>query len=63
MIDQEGHVNVYVIRKEGNNIKKEQIQTLQSEFSKMAAEDSAKIYIIEDADKMSVSAANRFIKF
>ena len=23
MIDQEGHVNVYVIRKEGNNIKKE----------------------------------------
>ena len=63
MIDQEGHVNVYVIRKEGNNIKKEQIQTLQSEFSKMAAEDSAKIYIIEDADKMSVSAANSLLKF
>lgn len=63
MIDQDGHVNVYVIRKEGNNIKKEQIQTLQSEFSKMAAEDSAKVYIIEDADKMSVSAANSLLKF
>lgn len=63
MIEQGGHVNVYVIRKEGNNIKKEQIQTLQSEFSKMAAEDSAKVYIIEDADKMSVSAANSLLKF
>ena len=63
MIENEGHVNVYVIRPEGNSIKKEQIQTLQSEFSKMAAEDCAKIYIIEDADKMSVSAANSLLKF
>ena len=46
MIENEGHVNVYVIRPEGNSIKKEQIQTLQSEFSKMAAENCAKIYII-----------------
>lgn len=63
MIESDGHVNVYMIRPEGNSIKKEQIQDLQSEFSKMAAEDCAKIYIIEDADKMSVSAANSLLKF
>ena len=44
MVENDGHVNVYVIRPEGNSIKKEQIQTLQSEFSKMAAENCAKIY-------------------
>lgn len=63
MIESDGHVNVYMIRPDGNSIKKEQIQELQSEFSKMAAEDCAKVYIIEDADKMSVSAANSLLKF
>ncbi|MDE5977013.1 MAG: DNA polymerase III subunit delta' [Turicibacter sp.] len=63
MIEASGHVNVYMIRPEGNSIKKEQIQTLQSEFSKMAAENSAKVYIIEEADKMSASAANSLLKF
>ena len=52
-----------MIRPEGNSIKKEQIQTLQWSIRKMAAENSAKVYIIEDADKMSVSAANSLLKF
>ncbi|MGL4338765.1 MAG: AAA family ATPase [Turicibacter sp.] len=63
LIESEGHVNVQVIRPEGQSIKKEQIQALQSEFSKMAAEECAKVYIIEDADKMSSSAANSLLKF
>ena len=63
MIENDGHVNVYHIRPDGNSIKKEQIQMLQTEFSKMAAEDCAKIYIIEDADKMSSSAGNSLLKF
>lgn len=63
MVEDEGHVNVYYIRPDGNSIKKEQIQHLQTEFSKMAAENCAKIYIIEDADKMSTSAANSLLKF
>lgn len=46
MIESDGHVNVYMIRPDGNSIKKEHIQELQSEFSKMAAEDCAKVYII-----------------
>lgn len=62
-VESETHVNVYIIRPDGNSIKKEQIQALQVEFSKMAAENAAKIYIIEDADKMSIGAANSLLKF
>ncbi len=63
LIENEKHVNVYMIRPEGNSIKKEQIQALQAEFSKKAAENAPKVYIIEDAEKMSVSAANSLLKF
>ena len=63
LIESEKHVNVYMIRPEGNSIKKEQIQALQAEFSKKAAENAPKVYIIEDAEKMSVSAANSLLKF
>ncbi len=63
LIDAETHANVSIIRKDGQSIKKEQIQLLQAEFSKTAVENSAKLYIIEDADKMSVSAANSLLKF
>lgn len=63
MIENEGHVNVFHIKPDGQSIKKEQIQTLQAEFSKKAAEDCAKVYLIEDADKMSVSASNSLLKF
>jgi len=63
MIENEGHVNVFRVIPEGQSIRKEQIQALQTEFSKKAAEDCAKIYIIEDADKMSVSASNSLLKF
>lgn len=63
LVAQRGHANVFYIKPDGLSIKKEQIQLLQAEFSKRAAEDSAKIYIIEDADKMSLSAANSLLKF
>ncbi|HAX74203.1 MAG TPA: DNA polymerase III subunit delta', partial [Firmicutes bacterium] len=63
LVKSEGHVNVHMIRPDGLSIKKEQIQQLQVEFSKRAAEDLPKIYIIEESDKMSVSAANSLLKF
>ena len=62
MIENDGHVNVFHIVADGKTIKKEQIAFLQTEFSKVAAEDGAKVYIIEDADKMSLSAANSLLK-
>jgi len=63
MVNSGGHINVIHIVPDGQSIKKEQIQSLQQEFSKMAAEATAKVYIIEDADKMSISASNSLLKF
>lgn len=63
LIENDGHANVFHLVPDGQSIKKEQIQYLQTEFSKKAVENSAKIYIIEEADKMSVSASNSLLKF
>lgn len=62
-IEDGNHVNVIRISPEGKTIRKEQIQRLQHEFSKTAAVTAAKIYIIEAADSMSISASNSLLKF
>lgn len=63
LIDANEHANVITIRPDGKNIKKEQIVFLKGEIAKKSVEDRAKIYIIEDADKMSISATNSLLKF
>ena len=63
LIDADEHANVIMIRPDGKNIKKEQIVFLKTEISKKSVEDRAKVYIIEDADKMSISATNSLLKF
>ncbi|WP_285769298.1 DNA polymerase III subunit delta' [Peribacillus sp. SI8-4] len=57
------HPDVHLIEKDGLSIKKEQIKGLQEEFSKKSVEADRKVYMIADADKMSVSAANSLLKF
>lgn len=57
------HGNVYNVETEGNTIKKEQITDLIHEFTRTSLEPGPKIYIIKDADKMSISAANSLLKF
>jgi len=63
LIETEQHANVHVVRPEGKNIKKEQIILLKTEIGKKSVEDRAKIYIIEEAEKMSISATNSLLKF
>ena len=63
LIDSDEHANVIMVRPDGKNIKKEQIVFLKTEIAKKSIEDRAKIYIIEDADKMSISATNSLLKF
>lgn len=63
LIDAESCANVITIRPDGKNIKKEQIVFLKGEIAKKSVENRAKIYIIEDADKMSLTAANSLLKF
>lgn len=44
-------------------IKKEQLLDLKDEFSKKSLDGLPKIYIIEEAEKLNVSAANSLLKF
>lgn len=57
------HPDVHLIERDGLSIKKEQIKSLQEEFSKKSVEADRKVYMIADADKMSVGAANSLLKF
>ena len=57
------HLNVYYVSPLGQTIKKEQILALQEEFSKTSLVEGPRIYIIDEADTMSASAANSLLKF
>lgn len=62
-INSGNHPDVHKVEPDGLSIKKQQIQDLQEEFSKKGVESSRKVYMISDADRMSVSAANSLLKF
>lgn len=62
-INSGNHPDVHKVEPDGLSIKKQQIQDLQEEFSKKGVESPRKVYMINDADKMSVSAANSLLKF
>lgn len=55
--------DVHWIEPDGASIKKEQIDHLQKEFGFSGMESNRKVYIIKDADTLTVNAANRLLKF
>lgn len=57
------HPDVMLVAPDGRQIKVEQVRFLKSEFSKSAVEGNQKVFIIQSADKMTVSAANSLLKF
>ncbi len=57
------HPDVHWIAPEGARIKIKQIEDLQKEFSYRAVESNHKVYVMEEADKMTGEAANRLLKF
>ncbi|WNF37099.1 DNA polymerase III subunit delta' [Bacillaceae bacterium IKA-2] len=57
------HPDVHAIKPDGQSIKIEQIRHLKKEFSYRGMESGRKFYIIEDAEKMTISAANGLLKF
>ena len=63
LIDQNMFPDLYVIRPDGNEIKKEQLINLEREFSNTSIVSKYKICIILEAEKMNVSAANSILKF
>jgi DNA polymerase-3 subunit delta' len=57
------HPDVVEIAPDGQSIKVEQVRFLKAEFSKSGVEGSRKVFIIEQANKMTTSAANSLLKF
>ncbi len=62
-IESGNHPDVHWIIPDGQSIKKEQILHLQKEFTYTGLESNQKVYIIEDAEKMTANASNRLLKF
>lgn len=61
-IDDGNHTDVRIIRPEGAKLKIEQMRFLKRQGSYKALEGEYKIYIITEADKMTVEAANSILK-
>ncbi|KMT40428.1 DNA polymerase III subunit delta' [Melissococcus plutonius] len=62
-VQKEEHPDVLKIIPDGQTIKKDQVLRLKSEFTKSGMETTQKVFLIEQADKMNVSAANSLLKF
>lgn len=57
------HQNIMFIEPDGQTLKKEQVKYIQSELSVKSSEKGAKIIIINEIEKMSISAVNSLLKF
>ena len=57
------HPDFLWTKPDGASVKIEQIRDLQKEFSYRSAQARKKIYVIEQADRMTVQAANSLLKF
>lgn len=57
------HPDVVKIAPEGNSLKIDQIRYLKQELTKSGMETNQRVFIIQDADKMTVGAANGLLKF
>ncbi|WP_332893450.1 DNA polymerase III subunit delta' [Lottiidibacillus patelloidae] len=62
-INSGNHPDAHIIAPSGLSIKKEQIEQLVKEFGYAGVESKKKVYIIEDAEKMTPQAANSLLKF
>lgn len=57
------HPDIHFLAPEGASIKIEQIRDLQKEFSYRGVETGYKVYIINQAEKLTTQAANSLLKF
>jgi DNA polymerase-3 subunit delta' len=61
-VENESHPNLFVIRRDGEKIKKKQMKDLLIEFSKSSVEVGPRIYIIDEAERLNVESANTLLK-
>ena len=57
------NLNFLLIEPDGKEIKTNQIELLQNRLSTKPINDNYNVYIIKNADKMNISAANKLLKF
>ncbi|MBM6386723.1 MAG: DNA polymerase III subunit delta' [Paenibacillus sp.] len=62
-VEHGNHPDLTMLVPDGNNIKIDQIRDLQRIFSYRSEAGHPKVYIIEQAEKMTVQAANSLLKF
>ena len=62
-IDNGNSTELEIVRPDGMWIKKDQLNGLQKDFSTKAVTSSAKVYIIDQAEKMNEAASNSILKF
>lgn len=63
MIDNGNYSELKIIDSDGLWIKKEQLDLLQKDFSKKSIDGSKQVYIINNAERLNVQAANSILKF
>ncbi|WP_135555166.1 DNA polymerase III subunit delta' [Paenibacillus cymbidii] len=62
-VEHGNHPDLYIVEPDGASIKIEQIRELQKKFAYRSTSALTKIYILQDADRMTVQAANSLLKF
>ncbi len=62
-VEHGNHPDLQAIGPDGASIKIEQIRELQKMFSYRSGSSGRKVYIIDEADKMTVQASNSLLKF
>lgn len=63
IIDDNNFVELKIIKPDGEWIKKEQLDELQSLFSKKAIVGNKKVYIIDGVERLNINSANSILKF
>lgn len=63
LIDKHSYPDLFIIEPDGDMIKKNQLLSLQKEFSNKSLIGSKRIYIINGADKLNKFASNTMLKF
>lgn len=63
LIDSLNYPDIKYIKPDGKEIKKNQLLDLQKDFNNKSLLDNKRIYVIEEADKLNIAAANTLLKF
>ena len=62
-IDDNKYIDLFIVEPDGNNIKKNQMIDLMTEFNDKSFLNNKRIYIIKECDKLNASSANTILKF